>query len=196
MSDTPSDSFADFVEALRYPTGAARGSEWQSPGDVVFPPGVERRLEAYARSYERRDRRLLGLALGARTKAPLLLLTDVTRAQELFVLDWLVRRLSLRRYSFDPRDFRSKTPKEISDTIAPLYDDHAAIVHVNGVDGVPWAWTQRALASRSPSVCVIATATSGASVDPAMLAAFGAHVAWRDGDGRAPGGLGALSPHS
>ena len=196
MPDTSSDSFADFVEALRYPTGAARGSEWQAPEDVAFPPGIERSLEAYARSYERRDRRVFGIALGAPAKAPLLLLTDVTRAQELFVLDWLVKRLSLRRYSFDPRDFRGKTPEEISETIAPLYDTHAAIVHVNGVDGVPWAWTQRALAARSANVCVIATATSGASVEPSMLAAFGAHVAWRDVDGRAPGGVGAFSPHS
>ncbi|GAC1500467.1 MAG: hypothetical protein NVS1B2_25040 [Vulcanimicrobiaceae bacterium] len=195
MADPSSESFADFVESLRYPTGAARGSEWQTPETVRLPGGVGRRLEAFARSYDRRERRVLGFAVGPRVKAPALLLTDVTRAQELFVLEWLVRRLSLRRYSFDPRDFRTKTPDEISEVIAPLYDTHAAIVHVNGVDGVAWAWTQRALESRSPDVCVIATATSGAAVDPAMIAAFGAHIAWVEDDGSARAGLGALAPH-
>ncbi len=195
MSDA-SGSFADFVESLRYPTGEARGSEWRAPEDVVIPRAIEKRLEAFARAYARRDRRVFGVQVGATVKAPALLLTGVTRAQELVVLDWLVTRLSLRRYSFDPRDFRGKTPAQISATIAPLYDPHAAIVHVNGVDGVGWAWTQRALDARDPSVCVIATATSGAELSPAMIAFFGAHIAWSADDGRAPSRAGALAPHS
>ncbi len=196
MPDQSSQTFADFVEALRYPTGAARGSEWQAPEMVAFPPGLERRLEAFARTYERRDRRIFGHSFGPPAKAPMLVLTDLTRAQELFVLDWLVTRLSLRRYSFDPREFRGKDPAEISTVIAPLYEAHAAIVHMTGADGVPWAWTRRALESRAPSVCVIATATSGAALDPGMLAAFGSHIAWTDDDGRTTSGAGALSPHS
>ncbi len=195
MSDASSGSFADFVESLRYPTGEARGSEWGAHEDVILPVAVEKRLEAYARAYARRERRVFGLQVGATVKAPALLLSDVTRAQELVVLDWLVKRLSLRRYSFDPRDFRGKTPAEISAAIAPLYDSHAAIVHVNGVDGVGWAWTQRALDARAPSVCVIATATSGAELSQAMIDFFGAHIAWGD-DGRSPGRAGALAPHS
>jgi len=195
MSDSSPDSFADFVESLRYPTGTARGSEWQASGNVSFPSGVEHRLEKLARTYEQRTRRVFGYATRTPSKAPLLLLTDVTRAQELFVLDWLIARLSLRRYSFDPREFRSKSSHEISEIIAPLYAEHAAIVHVTGVDGVPWSWTQRALEARSANVCVIATATSGAQLDPAMVAGFGAHIAWPGDDGRAPSGAGALLPH-
>ena len=196
MADSPTDSFADFVEALRYPTGAARGSEWLTSEDVSFPPGFEAKLNAFATGYERRGRRIFGFASRSVAQAPLLLLTDVTRAQELFVLDWLVTRLALRRYSFDPRDFRNKTPDAIAETIAPLYETHAAIVHVTSVDGVPWAWTSRALEARSANVCVIATATAGAQLDAAMLAAFGTHLSWTEnGDGRAGARSGAFSPH-
>lgn len=196
MADPTTDSFADFVEALRYPTGAARGSEWTDGEDVTFPAGVERKLELFASAYERRGRRLFGLGSKSPAKAPLLLLTDVTRGQELFVLDWLVNRLTLRRYSFDPRDFRNKSPEAISETIAPLYETHAAIVHITGVDGVAWAWTSRALDARSANVCVIATATAGAQIDALALAAFGAHISWTDrAGGKADARTGALSPH-
>lgn len=196
MADPTSNSFADFVESLRYPTGAARGSEWLASEAVSFPAGVEERLSIFATAYERRGRRLFGIANKPAAKAPLLLLTDVTRAQELFTLDWLVNRLALRRYSFDPRDFRSKTPREISETIAPLYESHAAIVHITGVDGVAWAWTSRALEARSANVCVIATSTAGARLDAATLAAFGTRISWTENDdGRAGSRSGALSPH-
>ena len=196
MAEPTSNSFADFVESLRYPTGAARGSEWLASEAVSFPAGIEDKLNLFATAYERRGRRLFGIASKPVAKAPLLLLTDVTRARELYVLDWLVNRLALRRYSFDPREFRSKTPQEISETIAPLYESHAAIVHITGVDGVPWAWTSRALEARTPEICVIATSTAGAQLDATTLAAFGTRISWTENDdGRAGSRSGAFSPH-